>query len=327
MRILNREAVAEALSHAECIEAVEAAMRAVSRGDTIMPLRRYMDIPRQGGKFTLMPGYLGEPCTFGVKIVSKYPRAPDSPYGSHVGAVMIFDSGQGIPLALLDGSELTAIRTAAASALATRILARADAATLAILGTGTQAQHHVRALTCVRPITEVRVWGRTCAHARRLVQRLALPASVSARACDSAREAVEGADIVCTTTSAAEPVLERQVAGARLPRQPGRSAAIASSAEADIDVVTRSRFFVDYRASAMDQAGELLAAIKNGVVSESHIAGEIGDVLAGRVAGRSDDEEITVYKSLGVAAQDLAAAYAAFRNAESRKIGVDLTWD
>ena len=326
MRILNREAVAEALSHAECIEAVEAAMRAVSRGDTIMPLRRYMDIPRQGGKFTLMPGYLGEPCTFGVKIVSKYPRAPDSPYGSHVGAVMIFDSGQGIPLALLDGSELTAIRTAAASALATRILARADAATLAILGTGTQAQHHVRALTCVRPITEVRVWGRTCAHARRLVQRLALPASVSIRACDSALEAVEGADIVCTTTSAAEPVLKgRWLAPGCHVNLVG--AAIASSAEADIDVVTRSRFFVDYRASAMDQAGELLAAIKNGVVSESHIAGEIGDVLAGRVAGRSDDEEITVYKSLGVAAQDLAAAYAAFRNAESRKIGVDLTWD
>lgn len=324
MRILNREAVAESLSHAECIEAVEAAMRAVSRGDTIMPLRRYMDIPRHGGKFTLMPGYLGKPCTFGVKIVSKYPRSADSPYGSHVGAVMIFDSDEGIPLALLDGSELTAIRTAAASALATRILARADAATLAMLGTGTQAQHHVRALSCVRPITEVRVWGRTCAHARRLVRRL--PASAAARLCGSAREAVEGADLVCTTTSSAEPVLEGKWLS------PGChvnlvGAAIATSAEADIDVVTRSRFFVDYRASAMDQAGELLAAIKNGVVSESHIAGEIGDVLAGRVAGRSDDGEITVYKSLGVAAQDLAAAYAAFRNAESRKIGVDLTWD
>ncbi|MDE0243835.1 MAG: ornithine cyclodeaminase family protein [Gammaproteobacteria bacterium] len=326
MRILNREAVAEALSHAECIDAVESAMRAVSRGDTIMPLRRYMDIPRQGGKFTLMPGYLGEPCTFGVKIVSKYPRSPDSPYGSHVGAVMIFDSGEGIPLALLDGSELTAIRTAAASALATRILARAGGATLAILGTGTQAQHHVQALTCVRPITEVRVWGRTDAHARRLVRQLALPAAVSARVCDSAREAVDGADIVCTTTSAAEPVLEGKWLA------PGChvnlvGAAISSSAEADVDVVTRSRFFVDYRASAMDQAGELLDAIGNGAVSESHIAGEIGDVLAGRVAGRRDDEEITVYKSLGVAAQDLAAAHAAFRNAESRKIGVDLTWD
>jgi len=326
MRILNREAVAESLSHAECIDAVEAAMRAVSRGDTIMPLRRYMDIPGHGGKFTLMPGYLGEPCTFGVKIVSKYPRSLDSPYGSHVGAVMIFDSEQGIPLALMDGSELTAIRTAAASALATRILARADAATLAILGTGTQAQHHVQALTCVRPITELRVWGRTHAYARRLVRRLALPAPIAARVCDSARRAVDGADIVCTTTSAAEPVLEGKWLA------PGChvnlvGAAIASSAEADVDVVTRSRFYVDYKASAMDQAGELLAAIRDGAVSEAHIAGEIGDVLAGRVAGRSNDREITVYKSLGVAAQDLAAAYAAFRNAESRNIGVDLTWD
>ena len=326
MRILNREAVAESLSHAECIDAVGAAMRAVSRGDTIMPLRRYMDIPGHGGKFTLMPGYLGEPCTFGVKIVSKYPRSPDSPFGSHVGAVMIFDSEEGIPLALLDGSELTAIRTAAASALATRILARAGRATLAILGTGTQALHHVRALTCVRSIDEVRIWGRTDAHARRLVRRLALPASASARVCNSARKAVDGADIVCTTTSASEPVLEGKWLA------PGChvnlvGAAIASSAEADVDVVTGSRFYVDYKASAMDQAGELLAAIRDGAVSEAHIAGEIGEVLAGRVAGRRDDEEITVYKSLGVAAQDLAAAYAAFRNAESRNIGVELTWD
>ena len=326
MRILNREAVAESLSHAECIEAVEVAMRAVSRGDTIMPLRRYLDIPGRGGKFTLMPGYLGEPCTFGVKIVSKYPRSADSPHGSHVGAVMIFDSEEGIPLALLDGNELTAIRTSAASALATRILARPDGATLAILGTGTQARHHIQALSCVRPITEVRVWGRTGAHARRLLRLLALPAPVTARVCGSAREAVEGVDLVCTTTSAAEPVLEGKWLA------PGChvnlvGAAIAGSAEADIDVVTRSRFFVDYRASAMDQAGELLAAIRDGVVSELHIAGEIGDVLAGRVAGRRNDEEITVYKSLGVAAQDLAAAYAAFRNAERKDVGVDLTWN
>lgn len=324
MRILNREAVAESLSHAECIEAVEAAMRAVSRGDTIMPLRRYMDIPHHGGKFTLMPGYLGEPCTFGVKIVSKFPRSADSPHGSHVGAVMIFDSEEGIPLALVDGNELTAIRTSAASALATRILAPPDCATLAILGTGTQARHHVQALTCVRPITEVRVWGRTGAHARRLLRRL--PASVSARVCGSAREAVEGADIVCTTTSATEPVLEGEWLA------PGChvnlvGAAIATSAEADIDVVTRSRFFVDYRASAMDQAGELLAAIRDGFVSESHIAGEIGEVLDGSAPGRRDNGEITVYKSLGVAAQDLAAACAAFRNAERKNIGVDLTWN
>lgn len=179
---------------------------------------------------------------------------------------------------------------------------------------------------CARPITEVRVWGRTGAHARRLVRRLALPASVSGRVCDSARKAVDGADIVCTTTSAAEPVLEGKWLAPGCHVNLVR-AAIAGSAEADIDVVTRSRFFVDYKASAMDQAGELLAAIKDGVVSEAHIAGEIGDVLAGRVAGRRHDEEITVYKSLGVAAQDLAAAYAAFRNAESRNIGVDLTWD
>ena len=326
MRILNQQALAEALPHAECIDALEPAMRAVSRGDTIMPLRRYMDIPGKGGKFTLMPGYLGEPSSFGVKIVSIYPRAPDSPYGSHVGAVMIFDVEEGLPLALLDGNELTGIRTAAASALATRVLARSGSATLAVLGTGTQAQHHVQALACVRPIRELRIWGRTAAHARRLARQAELPGSGEARVCSSAREAVDGADIICTTTSAAEPVLQGKwlAAGCHVNLV---GAALPNKAEADADVVARSRFFVDSRASAMDQAGELLAAINDGVVPESHIAGEIGEVLAGKVPGRRNDEEITVYKSLGVAAQDLAAGHAALQNAEKRNIGLEVNWN
>jgi len=325
MLILNREAVAQALDHAQCVEVLDAVMRSVSAGDVELPLRRYLEIPGTRGKFTLMPGYLGDPRSFGVKIVSKFPREPGSRYGSHVGAVMVFDADEGIPLALLDGSELTEIRTASASALATRELARPDAAVLAILGSGEQAWHHAAALKAVRPFESVRIWSRTQAAAEALAARIATTLGIQARSSSSVRDAVEGADVVCTTTSASEPILP----GAWL--EPGMhlnlvGAAVRTAAEADQDVVTRSRYFVDYRPSIMDQAGELLDAIEAGAVSEEHIAGEIGEVLAGRCAGRLNDEEITLYKSVGVAAQDLGAGLACYQRAREKGIGIEVDW-
>jgi ornithine cyclodeaminase len=325
MLILNRESVASSLSHRECIEVLDAAMRAVSRGDTVMPLRQYLTIPGSRGKFTLMPGYTGSPRCFGVKIVSKFERAPDSPHGSHVGAVMVFSADEGLPVALLDGSELTAIRTAAASALATRTLARPDARRLAIIGCGTQARHHVAALLEVRAVERVLVWGRNRSRVEDFIARLPLPGGVEVDAADSVEAAVAEADIVTTVTSAKTPVLR----GAWL--RPGThvnlvGAAIREAAEADVETVRRSRFFVDYRESAMAQAGELLDAIDQGLVTAAHVAGEIGEVLAGQVPGRRSDTEITVYKSLGVAAQDLAAGWHAWVKASERSLGVEVPW-
>ncbi len=325
MLILNQQAVAEALSHGECVEALEPAMRAVSEGGAILPLRQYLNVPNTQGKFTLMPGYVDNPSTFGVKIVSKFPRDADSPYGSHVGAVMVFDTEMGIPLALLDGSELTAIRTAAASALATRVLARQDASVVAILGAGTEALHHIKAMGAVRNITEFRIWNRSAARADKLIQQLSLPPNVAVKVAPTVKDAVAGADIVCTTTSATTPILEgRWLADGTHVNLVG--AAIIDAAEADVDVVARSRFFIDYRESALAQAGELAAALAAGIVTEAHIVGEIGDVLAGRADGRLTDTDITTYKSLGVAAQDLAAGIAAFNNAKQRGIGVEVDW-
>ncbi|MEE4185660.1 MAG: ornithine cyclodeaminase family protein [Gammaproteobacteria bacterium] len=325
MLILDRETVAECLSHRDCIAALEPAMRAVSAGTTIMPLRQFMPIPETSTRFTLMPGYLSDPACFGFKAVSKAERAPDSPYGSHVGAVMVFSAAEGIPLALLDGSELTAIRTAAASALATRALARADAQRLAIIGCGLQAEHHIKALLEVRPIQQVSVWGRSRSRIERLLARLTLPAHVHVDVADSIASAVAGADIVATVTAAKTPIL----LGEWL--QPGThvnlvGAAVRQAAEADVETVRRARFFVDYRPSAMALAGELLDAIEQGVVTEAHIAGEIGEVLAGTVGGRTNAADITVYKSLGVAAQDLAAGWRAWSQARDRAVGVDIGW-
>ena len=325
MLVLNRESVAASLSHRDCIDVLDATMQAVSAGQTIMPLRQYLQIPASAAKFTLMPGYTAAPRCFGVKIVSKVPRAPDSPYGSHVGAVMVFSPEEGIPLALLDGSELTAIRTAAASALATRVLAREDSRRLAILGCGQQAKHHIAALLEVRPIDSLVVWGRDRSRVDEFLGRLALSDGVAVDVADSVAAAVADADIVTTVTSSRTPFLR----GEWLP--PGVhvnlvGAAIRDAAEADVETVRRARFFVDYRESAMAQAGELLDAIEQDIVSEAHVAGEIGEVLAGKIPGRRDDAEITVYKSLGVAAQDLAAGWSAWERARERNLGIEVDW-
>lgn len=325
MLILDRAAVAACLSHGDCIDALDPAMRAVSAGNAIMPLRQYLSIPGTSVRFTLMPGYVDAPRCFGVKVVSKAEREPGSPWGSHVGAVMVFSPDDGVPVALLEGSELTAIRTAAASALATRELARPDARRLAMIGCGLQAEHHVRALLEVRPIDRIAVWGRSPARAEALRERLAVPPGVVVEVADSVAAAVADADIVTTVTSARKPVL----AGEWL--RPGThvnlvGAAVRDAAEADVDVVKRSRFFVDYRASAMAQAGELNDAIEQGVVTAAHIAGEIGEVLSGTVPGRRSETDITVYKSLGVAAQDLAAGWRAWQRARERGAGIEVSW-
>jgi ornithine cyclodeaminase/alanine dehydrogenase-like protein (mu-crystallin family) len=325
VRILNRAAVGQALSHAQCVVALDPTMRAVSEDRAIMPLRQYMNIPGTDGKFTMMPGYVDTPRTFGFKVVAKFPREADSKYGSHVGAVMIFDADIGIPIALMDGAELTAIRTASASALATKTLARDHSSTLAILGTGTQAEHHVHAIRAVRPIRNIRIWGRNQGHAAKLLSRLQLPDSIQTSIAEDVTTAVESADIVCTTTAATTPILEAaQISPGCHVNLVG--AAIIEAAESSADLVAASRFFVDYRASALAQAGELACAIREGLVDESHIAGEIGEVLLGQIEGRQDASQITVYKSLGVAAQDLAAAFAAYENAERLNLGTSVDW-
>ena len=325
MLLLNKTAVMESLSHADCINALVDTMQSVSSGDVIMPLRQFMQIPNTAGKFTVMPGYVAKPASFGVKIVSKFPRESGSPYGTHVGAVMIFDAEQGTPLALLHGGELTAIRTAAASGLATRQLARENAETLTLLGCGEQAQHHLKAMLAVRSLKKVIVWGRSVERAQAFAEAANLPASTQIYVETNAKTAVAAADIICTVTSATKPILKGEWVA------PGThinlvGAAMRTSAEADTELVKRSRFYIDYRTSAMAQAGELLDAIEQGSVSEEHIIGEIGEVLAKQKPGRESATDITVYKSLGVAAQDLAAASCAFNNALKLDKGVSIDW-
>jgi ornithine cyclodeaminase len=323
MRVLNRGAVERALPIADCIAAVEQAMVATSAGEADLPLRTHLPIRGSKGKLVVMPGMLGPLRVFGLKIVSKFPRPAGDPHGSHVGMVIIFDADNGLPLAMLEGGVLTEIRTAAASALATRALSRPDSKVLAVLGTGAQAEWHARAIPVVRPIEELRIWGRNAAHAVALAQRLGGELKIKVSATASAADAVRGADIVCTTTSSPEPILRGEWL------EPGMhlnlvGSAIPTTAEVDVECVRRARFYVDSRTAAAAEAGELRAALAAGAVTADHVLGEIGEVLAGRVLGRANDTQITLYKSLGVASQDLAAGLHAFRNASALGLGSDL---
>jgi ornithine cyclodeaminase len=319
--VLNGEQVRQALPMEVCIEAVEQAMRAVSRGEAKVPLRTGMSIPG-GNLFAVMPGYLGEPSSLGAKILALYPGNTQRGLSSHVGLVTLFDPRTGMPLAVMDAAQITAIRTAAASAVATRSLARQDVTLMAMLGTGEQAVTHLEALAQVRSLRAVRIWGRSPEKAQALAVRERSRFPFPIEVCGSARAAVEGADLVCTLTASTEPILEGRwlALGAHVNLV---GASQRGTREADDEVVIRSRFFVDLRISAIAEAGELYHAMQAGLVKEDHILGEIGEVLGGKVPGRTADTDITVYKSLGIAAQDLAAAHVLYARASSAGIG---TW-
>lgn len=320
MRLITRSEVERLLPVGACVDVMRRAMMATSARNVTLPIRQFMPIPDVPGKLAIMPGTMGDPACFGIKLVCKYDRPHGDPLGTHVGMVMLFDSAKGVPLAMIEGSSLTAIRTSAASALATDILARQDATRLAIIGTGEQAARHIHAMRAVRDIDHVTVWGRDPARAGEFASKIAAETGLSVVIASSAAEAVAGADIVCTATSAKDPVL----AGSAL--EPGMhinlvGSAIAATAEVDAEAVRRSRFYVDYREAAMAAAGELLKAIAAGIVTPDHIIGEVGEVLLGQAAGRQAEDDITLYKSLGVAAQDLAAAYAIWEKAEHEDEG------
>ena len=274
-----------------------------------------MPVPGQAGKMGLMPGALrgaGGADVFGVKIVSKYPRAPGDAHGSHVGAVMLFDAEQGLPRALVEGGTLTAIRTAAASAAATDALARRDAARLLIVGTGEEAWRH-------GPFARIAIWGRDAGRAGALAGRLATALARPVEVANDLEAAAGEADVICPTTSAKEPVLQ----GAWV--RPGGhvtlvGSAIPDTAEVGGTLVARSLFVVDRREAALGAAGELRRAIAEGLVGEDHIHAEIGEVFTGARPGRTSPDQITVYKSLGVIAQDLAAARLLLARAQAEPV-------
>ncbi len=322
MILLSASDVERLLPMGDCIALMRETMAAVSAGAAVQPLRQFMPVPGTAGKMGLMPGALqgaGGADVFGVKIVSKYPRPPGDPHGSHVGAVMLFDADEGLPRALIEGGTLTAIRTAAASAAATDALARPDAERLLIIGTGEEAWRHGLSLALVRDFARIAVWGRDAGRAGALAARLTGALGRPVDVAGDLETEARGADVICTTTSAKEPVLF----GAWV--SPGAhvtlvGSAIPDTAEVDEALVAKSVFVVDRREAALAAAGELRRAIAAGLVGEDHIHAEIGEVFTGARPGRTSPDQITVYKSLGVIAQDLAAARLLLARAQAEPV-------
>lgn len=307
MRFIDRDEIACRLTYDRCIPIVRQAMIAFSNGETKQELRSIITLS-EGRLFGIMPGAMGAREVFGAKLISAF----QDKQPSHQGVVVLFDPDSGASVCILDAGAITAIRTAAASAAATDALARRDANRLALLGDGEQAGAHARALVKVRKIAAITVWGRAperaAAFAGRMRAELALPVS----ACESAEAAVADADIICTVSAASEPILKSAWV------KPGTHVNVVGSSyagptEVDNELVARARFIADSREGVLRQGAEFLRAKAAGLIDDGHIVAEIGEVLAGRVVGRRDADEVTIYKSLGHIVQDLAAAWALYR--------------
>jgi len=312
MRFIDREEVARRLTYEVCIPIVREAMIAFSKGETRQLLRSLIPLS-EGRLFGIMPGAMGATGPFGAKLISVFPDNFAKGIQSHQGLVILFDPDTGAPVCVAHAGEITAIRTAAASAVATEALARQDARRLAILGYGEQAGTHARAIGKVRELESIVVWGRSSERARAFAKRTQGELGVPTSATGSVEEAVAGADIVCTVTAASEPILK----GAWV--RPGTHVNVVGSgfarpAEVDNELVVRSRFIADSRAGVLEQGAEFLRAKAAGLIGDDHVVAEIGQVLAGEIEGRRSADEITVYKSLGHVVQDLASAWALYRD-------------
>lgn len=320
--IVDQREVPRLLPMRACIEAMAEALTALSRGQGSMPLRQIVWTPERTGALGLMPAHLADAAakSLGAKIVTFFPKNEGTELDSHQGAVLLFEAERGRLLAIIDATSVTAIRTAAVSALATRALAREDASTLALIGSGVQARTHLEAIREVRPISRVRVASLTPERARAFARRESARHGLPVEACETVRDAVAGADVVCTVTSSRVPVVRGEwlAPGAHV-NAVGSS--VAAARELDTDAVVRSRLFVDRRESALAEAGDFLIARGEGAVDDAHIRGELGEVLLGAVPGRTAPGEITLFKSVGLAVEDVAAARRIFAAASESGAG------
>jgi len=321
--VLNRADIRTLLPMTECIDLMSRTLKTLAAGKALQPLRTILEMPE--GQLALMPAWLGDAGVSGVKAVSVYFQNQGTELETHQGAVLLFEAERGRPLAVLEASEVTAIRTAAVSAVATLMLAREDVTTLAILGSGVQASSHLDAMRAVRPISTVRVWSRNPDRAEQFAKRQAQKHGIAVDAVYSAREAVAGAGIVCTTTAAEQPVLE----GAWL--EPGMHInAVGACAphvrELDTDAITRSRLYTDRIESLVKEAGDFIIPRDEGKIDNLNIAGELGEVLLGQVDGRGSDSEITLFKSLGIGVMDVASAAHVHRKATDLGVGQRIEW-
>jgi len=321
--VLTHADVEQLLPMDECVDVMAGALIALAKGEVHQPLRTAMRPPGAAGLLVLMPAYRsGEDAALGLKAVSVFPGNTAMGLDAHQGAVMLLSAETGELLALMSASAITAIRTAAVSAVATNALARPDATDLAIVGAGVQARWHLAAMAAVRPIKRVRVVSRNFEHARALAAEMGFHVLAPIDPVDSVELAVEGADLVVMATTAAEPVLRREwiAPGAHINAV---GASTPATREIDAPTMAAASLFVDRRESTLNEAGDYLIAVHEGAIGPEHIKAEIGEVLIGAKPGRTSGDEITLFKSVGLAVEDLEAAGHVYRKAKQFGVG---TW-
>lgn len=321
MIVLNQDEVEELLPMSECISVMEEALIALARDEAHQPLRTIFRPPNVKGVMALMPSFRdGQSPLFGLKAICVFPGNSAIGKDAHQGGVLLFDGRNGELLALVNASAITAIRTAAVSALATRVLAREDAAELAIIGAGVQARTHLSAIACVRDIRRVRIAARRFESAQKLAKEMQPQFPSPIEAVDTVEAAVRDADVIVTATTAREPVIRREwiSAGTHINAVGTFS---FNAREIDTATMVEARLFVDRRESALNEAGDYLIAVKEGAIGPEHIRAELGDVLTGAHAGRTSPNDITLFKSLGLGIEDLAAAAHVYQKAYDQHRG------
>jgi ornithine cyclodeaminase len=320
--LLNERDVRSVLTMPDLIDSMRAALADYSGGRTQQPLRTVLELGDQRSFFGIMPASVAKPRAVGTKLVTVFPSNHERGLPSHLATIVLLDPDTGALLALLDGRYITEARTAAVSAVSADVLALPDAGLLAIIGSGVQARSHLEALACVRRLREVRVWSPTESHRSAFVKD-ASHHGMRVGAAASARDAVDGADLIAVATSSTAPVLESAWVqdGAHICAV---GACRPTHRELETALVARSRLFVDSTIGALAEAGDVVLAIQDGAVTAAHIAGELGAVVSGAVPGRQNPGQITLFKSLGMAVEDVAAARLAYTRAQSRGVGTEL---
>ncbi|MFE6739373.1 ornithine cyclodeaminase family protein [Streptomyces tubercidicus] len=326
MLVLGRSQVEALLDRDALIDALASAMTDLSAGRAAAPDRVAVTVPERDAFLAAMPGYVPSSGALTSKLVSVFPQNGGTPVPTHQALIAVFDPETGAPTALLDGTAITAARTAAGSALSARLLAREDASVLAVLGTGAQARSHAEAMCRVRPIRQIRVAGRDRTKAAALADELSAALQVPAEAAASCAEALDGADIAAAATHSVEPVIRRSwlTPGVHVTsvgfNPEGREIDDATVAEALVCVESRQAALAPFPAGSND----LLQPLRDGIITDAHVHTELGELLTGSKPGRSSDQQITLYKSVGVAVQDAAAAALVVAAARERSVGAEI---
>ncbi len=321
--ILTRQDVEQVLKMRDCIETIAEVMQRFSAGDTVMPVRLVTRVPERG-VHAAMPAVLPSLGVFGIKSVTVFPTNPSRGAPSIMGLVILNETDTGRPLAVMDAAYLTGIRTAAASAVATRLLANPGAASLALIGAGVQAATHLWAMCAVRPVKAVAVYDidAQVAESFILAQLQRFP-KLAFRQAVSPEDAIRGADLVCTISSSKTPVVDHSwlKPGAHIN---GVGSHTPDARELDGPTVQAARVAVDSRQAALKEAGDFILPIQEGLFAAEHVSDEIGELLAGLKPGRASADQITLYKSVGIAVQDVAAARLVYERAAAQGMGVEV---